>query len=294
MTGSSRVPSTGQSLRTPALWTEQAQQQFFAGWHEVNAQPLLICDYDGTLAPFRDDKMQAYPYDGVADRLHAIAEGPTRLALVSGRPTEELITLLPLAATLELWGSHGREHRTPDGATRLMQPNAAQRRALDKAQSVLGEAGWATALERKSGSLAMHWRGVAEHTREQMREAAEQAFAPHAGQDSLAVLPFDGGLELRAEDQTKGHAIAALLGEVDARTAAFLGDDFTDEDGFNVLSPRGGLSLLVREQSRASHADFLLPPPQALLQFLDAWQHASARFSSRLSTGPALATPNPS
>ncbi len=244
------------------------------------SRPTLICDYDGTLAPFRENKMDAVPYPGIAERLRSIAAGPTRLAFVSGRPSAELITLLPLAGELEIWGMHGWEHRLPDGQVQLLKPTSGQRAALDEAQQLLEKDGLAALLERKAGSLAVHWRALeASADTARLREAqrlADVTFAGYAGKDSFALLPFDGGLELRTTDHTKGHAAEALLAGADARAAAFLGDDMTDEDAFQVLRRHGGLTLLVRELPRASNAHFSLHPPAGLLAFLDAWLAATA------------------
>ena len=263
-------------LHIPAKWSASAEtREPFLEQLRVAERPLLICDYDGTLAPFQVNKMQAYAYPGVAERLARIASGRTRLAFVSGRPAHELMTLLPLAAEAEIWGMHGREHREADGSYTLMEPHPQQRSALDQAQAELEQHGLGPWLERKAASVALHWRSLDAQRDaarlEQVRGLAERAFAPHAGQHALALLPFDGGLELRAEDQTKGHAVEALLAHSDAHSAAFLGDDTTDEDAFAVLRAKGGLGLLVREPPRASQAHCSLRPPGELLDFLDSW-----------------------
>ena len=281
--------------RMPKQWKDalREQQQFFDEVRRVR-NPLLICDYDGTLAPFQKDKMQAYPYPGVAKRFAALVQGGTRVAFVSGRPIAELMELLPLAAESEVWGMHGREHRTPDGEHAWFEPKPEQRRILDAAQDRLAGKGWSPFLERKIGSVAMHWRTLPEgsemseaeavpsdpvhagpgregRTAREARVAAENVFGAYAGQNAMAVLPFDGGLELRTEDRTKAHAVEALLAQADPRAAAFLGDDLTDEDGFRVMRDRGGLGLLVRTNSRPSEAGFQLSPPEELFSFFDAW-----------------------
>ncbi len=270
----------GNTPEIPAAWKGDAgpEEAFFERLAQA-ATPVLICDYDGTLAPFTADKMQAFPYPGVAERLEGIAEGRTRLAFVSGRPVEELMRLLPLAARCESWGMHGREHRSADGKIDRLEPSSAQRSALDCAGEAMAGAGFGSLVERKIASVAVHWRGLEEpggegKQLEAVQALARRTFAPYAGRDSLSVLPFDGGLELRADDHTKGHATEAILdaaGWGNACAAAFLGDDTTDEDAFRVMRSRGGVGLLVRHPPRASCAHFSLRPPEALLAFLDSW-----------------------
>ena len=80
-------------------------------WTRVEAasEVFLILDYDGTLAPFRVDRMKAVPLDGVLEAIMTIRDsGRTRMALVSGRPLSELLELTgDLGVTMV--GSHGFE-----------------------------------------------------------------------------------------------------------------------------------------------------------------------------------------
>ncbi len=95
---------------------------------------LLILDYDGTLAPFRVNRDEAVPYEGVRDALVAIAGSPrTRVVVVTGRALSEIVRLLDVEPVPEIWASHGWEHRGPDGdVTAFPLPNGA-RAALDQA-----------------------------------------------------------------------------------------------------------------------------------------------------------------
>ena len=106
---------------------------------------------------------------------------------------------------------------------------------------------------------------------ERIRSAVQSIFARIDNADGLHLLPFDGGLELRSTNRTKGTAVAEILSqEPDEVLAAYLGDDLTDEDAF-VATGNKGYSLLVRNEVRASFARFWLRPPEELLEFLDAW-----------------------
>ena len=79
-------------------------------------QNLLILDFDGTLAPLSPDRENVRPYGGIVDVLNEITEsGKTRIAFVTGRPTDQLIQLLGFDGWMEIWGEHGFERRTRDG-----------------------------------------------------------------------------------------------------------------------------------------------------------------------------------
>jgi trehalose-6-phosphatase len=87
----------------------------------------------------------------------------------------------------------------------------------------------------------------------------------------LALLAFDGGLELRAPGKNKGDAVNAILAETGPGVpAAYLGDDQTDEDAFRAIKGKG-LAILVRPELRPTLADVWLRPPDELGRFLRDW-----------------------
>jgi trehalose-phosphatase len=231
-----------------------------------------MLDYDGTLAPFHVDRFQATPYPGVEERLAALsALRRVRLVLVSGRSARELRALLRRDIEPEIWGSHGRERLEREGAYHLFALNAAQQAALDSFRGQMTSLGLKQTMEVKPSSIAVHWRSVDAATGQRIRSSVDSIFAGLGDVDSLRLLPFDGGVELRSIDRTKGTAVAEILAErPEAGLTAYLGDDLTDEDAFAELGRRG-LSVLVRKEIRESNARFWLRPPEALLTFLDQW-----------------------
>ena len=160
-----------------------------------------------------------------------------------------------------------------------------QRAALDQVGREMTALGFPEALEVKPASLAIHWRSVAPARQERIRCSVESVFGRLAQPDGLHLLPFDGGLELRSTDRTKGTAVAQILAQEPAAVpVAYLGDDLTDEDAFAAVGNRG-FSILVRSEVRASCARFWLRPPEELLEFLDAW------IASSRNQAPAVVAP---
>lgn len=257
------------------LTTRLDYPQFLASVARAPARVLLL-DYDGTLAPFRANPQEARPYPEVLPVLGEIMRaGGTRLVIVSGRPAGELPPLLQLESRPEIWGSHGWERLQPDGALHREQPGADARAALEAAQFAAREATDRGArLERKLASVALHWRGLPEDAARACSEAAQQAWAPYIRSRTLELLPFDGGLELRAPGCTKQHAVEAVLASTPAGAAiAYLGDDITDEDAFRAVKARG-VAVLVRGEFRETGADVWLTPPHDLVAFLAHWRVA--------------------
>ncbi len=89
-------------------------EDFFRGF-AGDADPLLLLDYDGTLAPFRVDRFTARPWAGVRELLQKIQrQGRTRISMITGRPAVEIGPLLGLELAVEVWGLHGTERLYPD------------------------------------------------------------------------------------------------------------------------------------------------------------------------------------
>jgi trehalose-phosphatase len=256
----------------PPPWAKSAEAAGLAQSLQSAGRSVLMLDYDGTLAPFQNDRFKALPYPGVEDRL-AILSGLSRvrLVLVSGRSARELRDLLRPGIRTEIWGSHGREQLKSDGSYQLFALDPAQRTAVKAVERKFSELGLTETLEVKPSSLAVHWRGADAAAQEWIRSAVQSVFAEVAIPGSLHLLPFDGGVELRSTDRTKGTAIRQILSEEPAALpVAYLGDDLTDEDAFVALGSRGN-SVLVRTEVRESAARFWLRPPAELLEFLDNW-----------------------
>ena len=208
-----------------------------------------------------------------------------RLVLVSGRYARELRDLLPPGIRAEIWGSHGRERLGSDGTYELFALSPTQRAALEAVGSEVSALGLSDTLEVKPTSLAVHWRGLEPAMQERIRSLVQSIFVRIDLPHGLHLLPFDGGVELRSTDRTKGTAVAEILSqERDDAPVAYLGDDLTDEDAFVALGSQG-YSILVRGEVRASFARFWLRPPEELLGFLDAWIVASQIAHSAATTG---------
>lgn len=239
------------------------------------SERLLFLDFDGTLAPFRDDRHGVAPYDGVRDRLNAmLAEGHTRIVVVTGRVVDGMPALLGLERTLEIWGTHGWERRHPDGRVDGPDLDAETERALTEAMEHVNSLDLGDRLERKPATVAVHTRGLSNSEAEKLVDRISAIWQPLADDSSAELHVFDGGLEMRVPGRDKGTAVTTVLDELDDPVAAYLGDDLTDEDAFRALDGHG-LRVLVREEFRETGADVWLRPPHELLQWLDRWHAAS-------------------
>lgn len=249
-------------------------------FNDVGRRSLLMLDYDGTLAPFHQNRMQALPYPGIRERLNMLMQAKAaRVVIISGRSLDELKQLLKIPLGMELWGSHGLQRQLPNGAESNTPVDPRWREGLDKCQAICSETFSVQFLEVKPYALALHWRGIDQpETLETLQAIGSRwnAIGPEYG---LEVRPFDAGLELLPKNLGKGEAVRQLLGETTPDTAiAYLGDDITDENAFEALGDRG-LKVLVRKELRPTLADIQLVPPDELLAFLDRWISSSREIS---------------
>ena len=232
---------------------------------------ILLLDYDGTLAPFTADRTRAFPYREIPELVSKIMRCQTRVVLVSGRAATELLFLSGIHPHPEIWGSHGAERLYPDGAYQVDSLPAEQRTALQIANQSLRSSGLTTRMETKPGGIAIHWRGLAAEERVAIEAKVRSLCAAAVEDHGLQLLPFDGGLELRAPTKNKGDAVSIVLGEAGkGLAAAYLGDDQTDENAFRAIKGRG-LAILVRTEPRPTTADVWLRPPEDLIRFLRDW-----------------------
>lgn len=247
---------------------------FFARLAAVPRRALLL-DYDGTLAPFREERGAAVPYPGVREAVGAILKaGHTRLVVISGRAVHDLLPLLAVEPPPELWGCHGWERLRSDGTYEVGQIGARAHDALARAEAMLRARGLGEHTERKPVTVALHWRGLEPARVEELRRSTVAEWASAAQEAGLEIHEFDGGLELRMPGRDKGVAVRSILAEMEPPClAAYLGDDLTDEDAFRALGGNG-LSVLVREQLRPTEAQLWIQPPAELLDFLRRWHDA--------------------
>jgi trehalose-phosphatase len=247
---------------------------FFDHVRHADRRALLL-DYDGTLAPFHVDRAKAVPYPAVSAMLPALLRLPNcRTVVVSGRAVADLAKLIGVQPLPEMWGSHGWEHFSAKGAYTLAPLDEASVVALRRAGEVLDDLHLPNLREDKPVSVAAHWRGLPPADVDSICQYVQHAWTGLLAGALLQLNPFDGGLELRAIGRDKGSVVTEILAELTGDvTAAFLGDDLTDEDAFRALGGKG-LRVLVRPTLRETLADLWLQPPGELIDFLVRWKEA--------------------
>ena len=255
--------------------------------------PLLLLDYDGTLADFRINRFNAWPWAGVRELLTRVQkDNRTRLTVITGRPASEINPLLQLETPVEVWGLHGAERLYVDGRRELEEAPPEALARLDELREQLRRNAFGGLFEDKPNAVVMHWRGHSPRQAQSIEQKTRALFEPAAQVTGLSLLPFESGIELRV-GRDKGGAVQAIVeqAEFDA-PVAYLGDDLTDESAFSAVNGLRNphLSVLVRRAWRETEAQAWLTPPDELRWFLREWLQAV----SGQQQGPrALTTPKP-
>lgn len=225
--------------------------------------PVSDCAYfldvDGTLLAIRprpQDVIADAPLRTLLAELSAAANGA--LALVSGRMIDDVDRIFdPLVVPAA--GLHGAEIRFPDGSRTLAQSSVMEPARPRLRQFAADRQG--LALEDKGATLALHFR-----RRPELAGEVLAILAQLAQEFGLAVQEGKMVAELKEAGHNKGAAIAALLETPPflGRRPVFIGDDLTDESGFQLVNARSGVSVRIGLAEGATAARFWLSDPAEL------------------------------
>jgi trehalose-phosphatase len=233
------------------------------------AARALVLDFDGTLVPIADHPSDVRVPAAVSEALRRLLLGGWRVAIVSGRPADDVRRLMPIAG-VAVFGSHGIEKsgaRTASRALRLLAARAARiaRDARAWTRDIPG-----VAVELKPFGCAFHDRALEAKTRPQFRRRLSVWLATHdtrgfdllRGKCVVELRPAGLGKELVA--RRWAPARTARPGD---RSLVAIGDDRTDEDLFAALDGRG-LTVCVGASRRRTLARRRLSGTAAVTRLL--------------------------
>jgi len=209
------------------------------------AHAALLLDLDGTLldiAPTPDAVV--VPPDLIASLRALRTRLDGALAVISGRPVEQVEALLP-DAVQAIAGEHGGaiRHAPGEALERFDLPTPPE--AWFAAGARIAAAHPGAAMERKAHGFVLHYRAapaLGPVLREAMAALVE-------GSDRFVMVPARKAWELRPHGADKGVAVEALMQRAPfvGRVPVFIGDDVTDEDGMAAAHRLGGVGLRVAE-----------------------------------------------
>ena len=227
----------------------------------------LIFDYDGTLVPLARTPEQAIPGEYLLRLLRALtAEQRNDVTIVSGRPREFLQQHFG-DLRLTLVAEHGAWMKRRGGIwrKRVFPDNAWKPRILPLLEYYV-ERLPASFLEEKECSIAWHYRLSDAESAEFMAQELKFELTNLLLQTNMEVLEGNKVLEVRAKAANKGAAVLATLDDGNYGMILAAGDDWTDEDMFQVLP---ATAMTIRVGVRPTAANYLLADQQDLIALLE-------------------------
>ncbi|MDH5264002.1 MAG: trehalose-phosphatase [Betaproteobacteria bacterium] len=231
-------------MQAPTQAGEPGAPDASAGGPAWTAQAAVFLDIDGTLVP-HEERPDAVHIDAalraLLERVRVAAGGA--LALISGRSIADIDALFS-PAVFAVAGQHGAERRGADGRLHFHSPRASRLRGQAERLRELVRAHPALLLEEKGASLALHYRGDPALGGLAEREARRAVVALG---DDFELLAGKFVFEVKASGRDKGSAIEEFMAEEPfaGRRPVFVGDDLTDELGFERVNRLGGDSVKV-------------------------------------------------
>jgi trehalose 6-phosphate phosphatase len=225
----------------------------------------LFLDLDGTLAPIAARPQDVRPEPRRTRLLEALESGlDGRLAVVSGRTIADVDRILERRVAC-VAAVHGLVRRDCDGAMHELPPHPALAETVRRLREFAARDS-GLLVEEKGASAAIHFRLARQHA-----DAARSLAQRIAAETGLVLQEGDMVEELRTPGPTKGDSIRAFMEAPRFRgaTPIFVGDDATDEHGFEAARRLGGFGVLVGPP-RETHATYRLDTVDAVMSWLEA------------------------
>ena len=243
-------------------------------WNKsISPRVLLLLDFDGTLAPVARRPELATLSRDTRRLLRALARR-YKVGVISGRP---LVDIKRLVGLRELYysGNHGFE--ISGAGIQLVKPQAKRARPLitKLCGELSGELGniKGVIIENKELTASVHYRLVEQGKIKNMRKILERTAKPYIDSGAVKVAHGKKVFEIMPNiDWDKGKAVLWIMNVVDPEgklVPVYIGDDRTDEDAFLALKKRG-ITILVSEKPKKSHAKFFLRNVNEVRMFLRA------------------------
>jgi len=252
----------------------------------IPAAPLLLLDYDGTLAPIVDDPATARPHPDVPGLLADLARR-IPVYLLTGRDLAALARLLlgPGGAPVPVKavGLHGAEEAVLGGEV-VRSAYADHAEAFTALRATVPQLPGIRIEEKGGIAFAVHFRGAPD---EAACEAALTAWA--AVPEALEPIWGKKVVEIRPRGVSKGEAARRLAAAHPQHTPVCIGDDVTDEQAFEAVAAFPE-AVTIRVGGGESVARYHLPDVEAVVAYLRAVLEASRSRNDDVRAEPAGAS----
>jgi alpha,alpha-trehalose-phosphate synthase [UDP-forming]/trehalose-phosphatase len=231
----------------------------------------IVSDLDGTLLPFASTPDEARPGADLMALIQELASLPgVTMAVVSGRPRETLEAFFGASDGLLLVAEHGGWRRGRGAWEPLATGQPDEVESLREELQRVAARYPGALIERKTWSVAFHFRGIATEERDAAEVEVEHRvhawLARHTGFEELRGVEV---LEIRPARMDKASAVPWLREHAGERCRLLaLGDDVTDEDMFRSLAAEDESVVVGIERDRPTAARWRLDGVDDARRFL--------------------------
>jgi trehalose 6-phosphate phosphatase len=260
-------------------------EHLFSAWPDVAEQVrkarhiLFLSDFDGTLTPIVERPELAILAEDIHRLLEALMRQPRfTVGIISGRAMADLKEKVNINGLIYA-GNHGFEIEGP--GLNFVNPLAAEvkpffriiRQVLSMALGTIK----GVLVEDKGITLSVHYRQAEEETAKDIKHIVERTIKGPVAMGIVKVTTGKKVFEVRpAINWDKGKAIRLLMkkygkgGRNSGLLPIYLGDDLTDEDGFQMIDKYGeGITIHIGESGFNSLARYFLRSPLEVQTFLN-------------------------
>lgn len=266
----------------------------YADLVEVAAEAVIGLDFDGVLSPIVPEPDQAVIHPDGPDVLVALADQVKAVAVVTGRPARQAVSLGALDGVgsriaerghdLLVLGQYGNERwSAKDRTVRSPRPPKGLATFMTGLTDLLVAEGLQDAhLEEKGLAVAIHTRRMTDPVG--ALKVLEPLLRERAARHGLALEPGRMVIEVRAPGMNKGEAVRRLQHELSAAAVMFVGDDLGDVEAFRAvmgLREQGLHGLLVcsgsdEQPALVELADLVVDGPDGVMALLKEFTAAAA------------------
>src|SRR5437667_8740471 len=237
---------------------------------------LLALDYEGTLVPFTAHPHQSAPLPSVLALLTALAnESKSCLALMSGRPAEDLDRWFGAIGSMWLVAENGAELKPPGASWEPLRspvPTDWKATVMPILEHFVDRTP-GSFVEEKKHSLVWHYRTAEPEFGAWLANELVAMLEAMLAETELRAFRGERIVEIKPVWANKGEVVERLLAaqpEPDFVFAA--GDDRTDEDLFERL---GGDAWTLHVGPGPTHAAFIAPNFESVRELLGMFAESS-------------------
>jgi len=253
-------------LKTKEKGLTYEMQKKLASDFRDSDKALLLLDYDGTLVPFSSKPEEAMPGSRLLRLLEKFTKNPrTEVVLISGRDRDTLERWFG-GLDLGLVAEHGVWIKEKGGGWETIETLTSDWK--EEVHPILES--WVdrtpgSFIEEKEFSLVWHYRKANPRLGELRARELMNNLSDITANLNLQVLEGNKVVELKNTDINKGRAALKWISRDEWDFILALGDDWTDEDTFKVLSPT---AWSIKVGFGASAARFRLSSPGKAIELL--------------------------